>query len=89
MRSRGVTPPFPEIKAGLYLWDIAKKTGFYFQGANGIVAMPWSELGPIGSIYKLDQDEIEILRRISVAFVDGYLNGANLLALSPMEKMYD
>jgi hypothetical protein len=89
MNKRDIEPDFPVINEGRYLWDMALTTGLSVQGMSGPEVMPWSELAAIGQVYSLDQDEIEILRKISAAFLRGFNSGNDPLALSPMEMIND
>ena len=76
----------PRLDAGQGLFDLFKKSGMFDQTINGVRPLAWSELRAFSEVYSLSPFETQLIRNMSVAFVNGINVGSDPLAVSPMES---
>jgi hypothetical protein len=86
MAKRGVEPPLPSLECGKYLWDLTVKAGISESGIGGPSVLSWKELQAFGQIFNCNEEELEIMRKLSAAFLEGLVSGQDALAFSPMEN---
>lgn len=71
-----------------YLIDACEDAGFVGQGPEGmIVPLTWGEIRDYLSVIDAVSTEWEarMLRKISIAYVDGYRHGAHPASISPVQ----
>ena len=83
MKSDGIEPEMPRIDGMGFLFRDWTACGRLYAGQP----LPWVEVKAYAEIAGLDLTEMQIIRQMSVAYLEG-LSMVNPLSISPMELAF-
>lgn len=84
-------PPLPDVGPGQYLVDAFQVMGFAHYGFEGMAPQTWAEIDAFArSSQRISAGwEAELLRAMSVAYVNENQKASDPLRIAPMERPTD